>query len=104
MHTSSIEPQVATAVRVDVGADALVVELSDGRVISVPMAWYPRLGHASDSERGNWRFIGEGRGIHWTEIDEDISVENLLAGKHSGESQLSFKRWLESRSNQIPSA
>ncbi|HEX8843277.1 MAG TPA: DUF2442 domain-containing protein [Pyrinomonadaceae bacterium] len=78
--------------------DTLAVDLIDGRTISVPLAWYPRLLHGTPEERSNWRFIGDKEGIHWPELDEDISVENLLLGKPSGESQSSFKRWLEKRS------
>ncbi|HST51298.1 MAG TPA: DUF2442 domain-containing protein [Pyrinomonadaceae bacterium] len=85
------------AQNVSVGDDTLAVDLSDGRTISVPLAWFPRLLHGTPEERSNWRFIGDGVGIHWPDIDEDISVENLLAGKPSGESQSSFKRWLEKR-------
>ena len=61
------------------------------------LAWYPRLLHGSEAERNNWRFIGDKEGIHWPDLDEDISVENLLLGKPSAESQTSFKRWLEQR-------
>ena len=85
------------AQNVAVTDDTLSVDLSDGRTISVPLAWYPRLLHGTPEERKNWRFIGEREGIHWPDLDEDVSVENLLAGKPSGESQSSFKRWLESR-------
>jgi hypothetical protein len=82
---------------VDVTDDALSVELGDGRRISAPLAWYPRLVHATSEERNDWRLIGKGQGIHWNGLDEDISVENLLAGRRSGESQASFKRWLGAR-------
>ena len=85
------------AQNVTVTDDTLAVDLNDGRTISVPLAWYPRLLHGSPEERGNWRFIGDKEGIHWPELDEDISVENLLLGNPSGESQSSFKRWLERR-------
>jgi hypothetical protein len=87
----------AKAQTVNVNADTLAVDLSDGRTISVPLAWYPRLLHGTQTERNNLRFIADGVGIHWPDLDEDISVENLLAGKPSGESQSSFKRWLEKR-------
>ena len=87
----------AKAQNVSVGDDTLAVDLSDGRTISVPLAWFPRLLHGTPEERSNWRFIGDREGIHWPDLDEDISVENLLAGKPSGESQRSFKRWLEKR-------
>ena len=87
----------ARAQNVAITEDTLAVDLSDGRSISVPLAWYPRLVHATAEERNNWRFIGDREGIHWPDLDEDVSVENLLAGKPSGESQSSFKRWLEKR-------
>ncbi|MCD4677298.1 MAG: DUF2442 domain-containing protein, partial [Desulfobacula sp.] len=73
------------------------IELDDGRTVSVPMVWYPRLLNALPQERKNWRLIGKGRGIYWDSIDEDISIEGILAGRPSGESQSSFKKWLESR-------
>ena len=94
----SILTAEAKAQNVMVTDDTLAVDLTDGRTISVPLAWYPRLLHGTQEERNNWRFIGEKEGIHWPELDEDISVENLLMGKPSGESQSSFKRWLEKRS------
>ena len=77
--------------------DGLNVDLSDGRSITVPLAWYPRLLHGTPEERNNWRWIGDREGIHWPDLDEDVSVENLLLGKASGESQDSFRRWLEKR-------
>jgi hypothetical protein len=89
--------KVLEALDVKATEDTLSVELSDGRTISVPLGWYPRLEHASPAERANWRLIGQGQGIHWEDIDEDISVEGLLAGKSSGENQASFKRWLQNR-------
>ncbi|MBA3241734.1 MAG: DUF2442 domain-containing protein [Acidobacteria bacterium] len=87
----------AKAQNVMVTDDSLVVDLNDGRTISVPLAWYPRLLHGTPEERNNWRLIGAKEGVHWPELDEDISVENLLAGRPSGESQSSFKQWLEKR-------
>ena len=87
----------AKALDVQLTDDCLSVDLSDGRTISVPLAWYPRLMHGTNAERTNWRFIGDNEGIHWPDLDEDISVENLLLGKASGESQRSFKNWLEQR-------
>jgi hypothetical protein len=77
--------------------DSLVVDLADGRTVSVPMAWYPRLMYGTPEERNHWRIIGKGEGIHWPDLDEDISVENILFGKPSGETQKSFKKWLERR-------
>jgi len=80
--------------------DTLTVELSDGRTLAVPLAWYPRLACATPKERANWRLIGKGQGIHWADVDEDVSLEGLLTGKPSGESQTSFKKWLEGREGQ----
>jgi hypothetical protein len=87
----------AQAKRLTVSDDSLVVDLIDGRTIAVPLAWFPRLAHATPEERGNWRLIGEGTGIHWPDVDEDISVESLLAGRRSGESSESLARWLAKR-------
>ena len=91
------ELRVPEATRVSVTDDALAVELSDGRTLTVPLVWYPRLARGTAEERSRWRLIGRGEGIHWSDLDEDVSVENLLAGKPSGESQRSLKRWLELR-------
>ncbi len=77
--------------------DTLTVDLDDGRTISAPLSWYPRLLRAGPEERKNWRLIGKGEGIHWPDLDEDIGVEGILAGKPSGESQSSLERWLKSR-------
>jgi len=77
--------------------DTLTADLSDGRTISVPLAWYPRLLDATPNERDNLQLIGNGEGIHWPDLDEDVSVENLLHGQPSGESAASFQRWLEAR-------
>lgn len=103
MSISAVEIEVPNAERLEVTEDTLTVELSDGRTISVPLGWYPRLVHATQSERDNWRLIGQGHGIHWADIDEDISVEGLLAGKPSGESQRSFKKWLQGRQSRLTS-
>lgn len=97
MNTSTTETQVARAQQVAVTEDTLTVDLVDGRTISVPLGWYPRLLYGTLEERNHWRLIGSGEGIHWPDVDEDISVENLVAGKASGESQQSLKRWLEGR-------
>lgn len=97
MNISAVEIEIPQAQSVRVTSDTLHVDLSDGRTISVPVGWYPRLAHASAEERKEWRLIAHGRGIHWEAIDEDISVEGLLAGRPSGESQVSFKQWLEAR-------
>lgn len=67
-----------TAVEVTVGDAALHVVMADGREVSVPLEWFPRLRDATAAQRGHWRFIGRGQGIHWPDIDEDILVESLL--------------------------
>jgi hypothetical protein len=99
MSTSPVrtEPSEARAQGVAVTDEALVVELVDGRTITVPLAWYPRLVHGTPAERAQWRFIGDGEGIHWPELDEDISIDGLLAGRRSGETQASLRRWLDLR-------
>ena len=97
MSSSRVETCEALATHVEVSDDTLSVELTDGRTIAVPLGWYPRLAHSSADERSSWRLIGSGRGIHWPDIDEDISVANLLAGQSSAESQSSFKKWLAGR-------
>lgn len=88
---------------VAVSEETLRVELSDGRTLSVPTGWFPRLAYATEDERADWRIIDAGRGIHWSKLDEDLSVEGLLAGRASAESQLSLKRWLASRSPEAAS-
>ena len=97
MSTSTIEIELARASHVDASEETLTVDLADGRTISVPTAWYPRLLHGTQEERDHWRIGGAGEGIHWPDLDEDVSVENLLAGRASGESQRSFERWLAER-------
>ena len=82
---------------VAVNENQLSVELSDGRSISAPLAWYPRILHGTPEECSNWRLVGQGTGIHWPTLDEDVSVQNLLSGQASGESQRSLKRWLAQR-------
>ncbi len=81
--------------------DALIVDLDDGRVLSVPILWYPRLAYGTPEERQNWQLLGRGTGIHWPELDEDISLEGLLLGAPSAESQASLRKWLESRSVKV---
>jgi hypothetical protein len=101
MRISTVEIEVPNAETVTVTEDTLSVDLNDGRTISVPLGWFPRLLHASPEERKNWRLIGKGQGIHWENLDEDISVEGLLLGKPSGESQVSFQKWLAGRKTRL---
>ena len=97
MVTSATEIGTPRATDVSVTDDTLMVDLSDGRALSVPLLWFPRLTHGTDEERDNWELIGAGEGIHWSELDEDISVEGLLAGKRSAESQTSLRHWRNER-------
>jgi hypothetical protein len=97
MNISAIEIGDVRAQKVTISEDALTADLSDGRTISVPLAWYPRLLNGTPEERGNWRLIGMGEGIHWPDLDEDVSVENLVVGRPSGENEQSLRRWLEER-------
>ena len=87
----------ADAVDVRATDSERVVDLADGRTVSAPLAWYPRLAHATPEERGRWRLIGRGEGVHWPDVDEDISIAGLLAGRPSGESRRSLQRWLDAR-------
>lgn len=89
--------RIPTAASAEVADDKLTIELDDGRTVAVPLAWYPRLLHASDVERQNLRVIGKGQGLHWPDLDEDISVASVLQGKPSMEDDASLKRWLDGR-------
>src|SRR6266705_5122211 len=97
MNILTNELRDVAAENVIVTKDMIKVELADGRTVEAPLTWYPRLLDGTANERSRWRLIGNGEGIHWPDLDEDISVENLLAGKPSGESQTSFKQWFEAR-------
>ena len=94
MSISRVEVETPRATDVRVAEAELQVDISDGRTISVPLGWYPRLENGCCNERENWRTIGHGEGIHWINLDEDVSVKALLDGKPSGESQRSFKQWM----------
>jgi Protein of unknown function (DUF2442) len=96
MSTSaSAERPTATDVRVT--RDLLVVALHDGRVVSVPLTWYPRLAAGTARERAGWQLIGPGIGIHWPALDEDVSVQALLEGQGSTESVRSLRQWQRTR-------
>ena len=97
MSTSSVATETAAAKNVRVTDRELVVELRDGRVVSVPLAWYPRLAEGSPSERRRWELLGPGIGIHWPDLDEDISIDGLLQGLPSGESLASLNEWRGTR-------
>lgn len=84
-------------IKVTVTDEKVIVDLVDGRSLSVPLAWYPRLLHGSPEERDNWQLLGDGYAIEWVDLDEHIGVEGLLAGRRSSESQRSFESWLINR-------
>ena len=77
--------------------DSLTVDLADGRTITVPLSWYPRLEHATKQERENWEILLDGEGFHWPDLDEDLSVDGFVKGRPSGESKRSFERWLKAK-------
>ncbi|MFA5903859.1 MAG: DUF2442 domain-containing protein [Desulfobacula sp.] len=97
MNILAVKIEIPLVEDIKITKDTLSADLSDGRTISVPLEWFPRLLYATLKERKNWRLIGKGQGIHWEDIDEDISIEGLISGRPSGESQLSFKKWLQQR-------
>ena len=86
-----------TVLRIGITEDSLSVDLMDGRTIIVPIVWYPRLWHGTPEERNNFEIIGDGMLLHWPDLDEDLRVDGILAGRRSGENQKSLKRWLEKR-------
>ena len=100
----SLAHDASTAVRVRVTDEVLSLDLSDGRSVSVPLGWYPRLTCATPKERDGWVLIGGGSGVHWPEVDEDVSVASLLAGRPSSERPESFRRWLAKRANKVVGA
>ena len=90
---TAIEIREGRASSVCVTESELIVELEDGRTIMAPIGWYPRLAYGTPHERSDFEIMGGGMGIHWPQLDEDISVEGLLAGRKAGESAASLKRW-----------
>jgi hypothetical protein len=96
MTTLTLETEPFAA-QVHITHEKLIVDLVDGRSLSVPLSWYPRLQHASDEERQDWQLLGDGYAIEWPALDEHIGIEGLLAGKPSGEGQHSFDQWLAAR-------
>ncbi|SRR5579863_6624668 len=97
MSSSAIELQEARAQSVQVSSEALTVDLTDGRTIIVPLLWYPRLWHGSVRERKHLEVLGDGAYIHWPDLDEDLTVAGLLAGRRSQESAKSLEKWLQGR-------
>lgn len=97
MSSSAADVQEARAQSVTADDEAVTVDLVDGRTIIVPLLWYPRLWHATRQERSRLEISGDGAYIHWPDLDEDLTVEGLLAGRRSGESPASLKKWLAAR-------
>ena len=97
MNSLAVVEREAVASAVEVTEDELMVSLVDGRRVSVPLVWYPRLSHATQIEREKYDLIGRGTGIHWPLIDEDLSVSGILKGNPSYESEKSLKAWLIER-------
>ncbi len=93
----AVDIQEARAQTVKVSGHALTVDLVDGRTIIVPLVWFPRLWHGNARERGHFEIFGDGAYIHWPDLDEDLTVAGLLAGRLSGETPESLKKWLDSR-------
>ncbi len=100
MSTLVIDVESVRADDIEVNDATLVVHLREGRSISVPLAWYPRLWYGTPEEREQFDIIGDGMFIHWPQLDEDLSVAGILAGRRSAESQQSLKRWLAARAEQ----
>jgi hypothetical protein len=99
--TNSAVVTLARVLKVEVTDDTLSIDLEDGRSVSVPIEWYPRLANGTPAERANLQISGAGYGVHWPDLDEDIGVEGLLLGKHSSESPSSFERWLQRRREKL---
>ena len=97
MDSLAVEMHAARVQQAAVSDEALTVDLVDGRTIIVPLAWYPRLWHGTPEERSHFEVIGDGAYIHWPDLDEDLTVTGLLAGRRSGESPQSLKKWLDAR-------
>ena len=95
--TTLVLEQEPAATNVTVTDHSLIVTLADGRTLTVPLAWYPRLLHGSKAERENCLLLGDSYAIEWPDLDEHIGVDGLVAGRRSGESEKSLSQWLASR-------
>jgi hypothetical protein len=99
MRSSEGDRREARARAVSLTADELTLDLVDGRTISVPLAWYPRLWNGSPEERAHVEILADGAYLHWPDLDEDVSVEGIVEGRRSGESSSSLKGWLAARAS-----
>jgi hypothetical protein len=104
MRSAVVTLALPKVVGVVINDDTLSVDLEDGRTVSVPIGWYPRLAYGTPAERANFRISGAGYGIQWPDLDEDIGVEGLIVGKKSTESPASFEQWLQRREQPHPKA
>ena len=104
MSSLVVEKREARARSVEVTDEALTVDLVDGRTIVVPLIWFSRLWHGTKQERSNHEIFADGAYIHWPDLDEDLTIEGLLAGERSGESPSSLKNWLASRGSNLAKA
>ena len=95
--STAVDIREARASSIHVTDSELVVELEDGRTIVAAIGWYPRLANGTPQERNDIKIMGGGIGIHWPQLDEDISVAGLLAGRKAGESAASLNRWRKKR-------
>lgn len=96
MNTLTLETHLCIE-DVKIDSSTITIELSDGRAVSTPLVWYPRLLNGTAKERKNWELIGDGQGIHWPDLDEDLSMDGMLNGRPSFESQKSFQKWIAER-------
>lgn len=85
--------------KVRIDEEALTVDLVDGRILIVPLVWFPRLWHGTPEERSNFEIFGDGAFLHWPDLDEDLNVAGLLSGLRSGESPGSLKKWFDARAS-----
>lgn len=99
MNSLVVEVPEARVQDIAISEDSLTVDLVDGRTVVVPLLWYPRLWHGTPEERNNLEIIGDNTLVSWPDLDEDLSIAGILAGRRSGESPQSLKRWLTERAN-----
>ena len=102
MTVSTDDGNEPKALRLLFADDTLTAELADGRSITVPLSWYPRLVHATPEERANYQMLNDGEGIHWPDLDEDLSVRGFLEGWPSLEKEWSFRQWLHAKQEGRP--
>ena len=99
MSSSATKIHEPRAQGVQIDEESLTIDLVDGRTVIVPLGWFPRLWFGKPDERKVLQVFGDGEFLHWPVLDEDLSVPDIVAGRRSGESQSSLKKWLESRKN-----